>query len=196
MPFVMTTATCPPSRAGNQFARNSLTLSLDILITIYTMSKNITQNKTEFIQFRLDRDSKITAKALAEKYFDGKMSAMFRYMLNNTDLTKMYNTTEANGFDRSCNATFAGGSSTQEVVDWLRSVYEEYKTENRELSAIGNNINQIAHHVNANAMTYPNPLTRQVADDLGQATSDLSSLRSQSADRWKKVKSAINHQND
>ena len=56
------------------------------------MSKNITQNKTEFIQFRLDRDSKITAKALAEKYFDGKMSAMFRYMLNNTDLTKMYNT--------------------------------------------------------------------------------------------------------
>ena len=68
MPFVMTTATCPPSRAGNQFARNSLTLSLDILITIYTMSKNITQNKTEFIQFRLDRDSKITAKALAEKY--------------------------------------------------------------------------------------------------------------------------------
>ena len=196
MPFVMTTATCPPSRAGNQFARNSLTLSLDILITIYTMSKNITQNKTEFIQFRLDRDSKITAKALAEKYFDGKMSAMFRYMLNNTDLTKMYNTTEANGFDRSCNATFAGGSSTQEVVDWLRSVYEEYKTENRELSAIGNNINQIAHHVNANAMTYPNPLTRQVADDLGQATSDLSSLRSQSADRWKKVKSAINHQTD
>ena len=111
------------------------------------MSKNITQNKTEFIQFRLDRDSKFTAKALAEKYFDGKMSAMFRYMLNNTDLTKMYNTTEANGFDRSCNATFAGGSSTQEVVDWLRSVYEEYKTENRELSAIGNNINQIAHHV-------------------------------------------------
>ena len=76
------------------------------------MSKNITQNKTEFIQFRLDRDSKFTAKALAEKYFDGKMSAMFRYMLNNTDLTKMYNTTEANGFDRSCNATFAGGSST------------------------------------------------------------------------------------
>ncbi|MST85817.1 MobC family plasmid mobilization relaxosome protein [Prevotellaceae bacterium LKV-178-WT-2A] len=196
MPFVMTTATCPPSRAGNQFARNSLTLSLDILITIYTMSKNITQNKTEFIQFRLDRDSKITAKALAEKYFDGKMSAMFRYMLNNTDLTKMYNTTEANGFDRSCNATFAGGSSTQEVVDWLRSVYEEYKTENRELSAIGNNINQIAHHVNANAMTYPNPLTRQVADDLGRAASDLSSLRSQSADRWKKVKSAINHQTD
>ena len=192
----MTTATCPPSRAGNQFARNSLTLSLDILITIYTMSKNITQNKTEFIQFRLDRDSKITAKALAEKYFDGKMSAMFRYMLNNTDLTKMYNTTEANGFDRSCNATFAGGSSTQEVVDWLRSVYEEYKTENRELSAIGNNINQIAHHVNANAMTYPNPLTRQVADDLRRATSDLSSLRSQSADRWKKVKSAINHQTD
>ena len=139
------------------------------------MSKNITQNKTEFIQFRLDRDSKITAKALAEKYFDGKMSAMFRYMLNNTDLTKMYNTTEANGFDRSCNATFAGGSS---------------------LSAIGNNINQIAHHVNANAMTYPNPLTRQVADDLARAASDLSSLRSQSADRWKKVKSVINHPTD
>ena len=81
------------------------------------MSKNIIQNKTEFIQFRLDRDSKITAKALADKYFDGKMSAMFRYMLNNTDLTKIYNTTEANGFDRSCKATFAGGSSTQEVVD-------------------------------------------------------------------------------
>ena len=61
---------------------------------------------------------------------------------------------------------------------------------------ISGNINQIAHHVNANAMTYPNPLTRQVADDLGQATSDLSSLRSQSADRWKKVKSAINHPTD
>jgi hypothetical protein len=160
------------------------------------MSKNTTQNKTEFIQFRLDRDSKITAKALADKYFDGKMSAMFRYMLNNTDLTKMYNTAEANGFDRCCNATFAGESSPQEVVDWLRSVYGEYKAENRELSAIGNNINQIAHHVNANAMAYPNPLTRQVADDLRRATSDLSSLRSQSADRWKKVKSAINHQTD
>lgn len=196
MPFVMTTATCPPFRDGNQLARNSLTLSLDILITYLTMSKNITQNKTEFIQFRLDRDSKITAKALADKYFDGKMSAMFRYMLNNTDLTKMYNTAEANGFDRSCNAPFAGGSSTKEVVDWLRLVYEEYKAENRELSAIGNNINQIAHHVNANAMTYPNPLTRQVADDLARATSNLSSLRSQSSDRWKKVKTAINHPTD
>ena len=160
------------------------------------MSNNIIQNKTEFIQFRLDRDSKITAKALADKYFDGKMSAMFRYMLNNTDLTKIYNTTEANGFDRSCKATFAGGSSTKEVVDWLRSVYDEYKAENRELSAIGNNINQIAHHVNANAMTSPNPLPRQVADDLARAASDLSSLRSQSSDRWKKVKTAINHQND
>ena len=124
------------------------------------MSKNITQNKTEFIQSRLDRDSKITAKALADKYFDGKMSAMFRYMLNNTDLTKMYNTAEANGFDRSCNTPFAGGSSTREVIDLLRSVYDEYKAENRELSAIGNNINQIAHHVNANAMNYPNPLTQ------------------------------------
>ena len=196
MPFVMTTATCPPLRDGNQLARNSLTLSLDILITYLAMSKNITQNKTEFIQFRLDRDSKITAKALADKYFDGKMSAMFRYMLNNTDLTNMYNTAEANGFDRSCNTPFAGGSSTREVIDLLRSVYDEYKAENRELSAIGNNINQIAHHVNANAMTYPNPLTRQVADDLGRAASDLSSLRSQSADRWKKVKSAINHPTD
>lgn len=160
------------------------------------MSKNTTQNKTEFIQFRLDRDSKITAKALADKYFDGKMSAMFRYMLNNTNLAKMYNTAEANGFDRSCNAPFAGGSSTKEVVDWLRLVYEEYKAENRELSAIGNNINQIAHHVNANAMTYPNPLTRQVADDLARATSNLSSLRSQSSDRWKKVMTAINHPTD
>lgn len=158
------------------------------------MIKEYVQNKTELIQFRLDKGSKTLARALAEKHFCGKMSAMFRYMLNNTDLTKMYNTAEANGFDRSCNATFAGGSSTQEVVDWLRSVYDEYKAENRELSAIGNNINQIAHHVNANAMTYPNPLTRQVVDDLGRATSNLSSLRSQSADRWKKVKSAINHQ--
>ena len=169
MPFVMTTATCPPLRDGNQLARNSLTLSLDILITYLAMSKNITQNKTEFIQC---------------------------YMLNNTNLAKMYNTAEANGFDRSCNAPFAGGSSTKEVVDWLRLVYEEYKAENRELSAIGNNINQIAHHVNANAMTYPNPLTRQVADDLARATSNLSSLRSQSSDRWKKVKTAINHPTD
>jgi hypothetical protein len=119
------------------------------------MSKNITQNKTEFIQFRLDRDSKITAKALADKYFDGKMSTMFRYMLNNTDLTEMYNT--ANIDRHRDKTTFVGTASTKEVVDWLRSIYDEYKVENRELSAIGNNINQIAHHVNANAMTYPEP---------------------------------------
>ena len=134
------------------------------------MSKNITQNKTEFIQFRLDRDSKITAKALANKYFDGKMSAMFRYMLNNKKNKKMYNTAEANGFDRSCNAPFAGGSSTKEVVDWLRLVYEEYKAENRELSAIGNNINQIAHRANVTNKVYKEDIEdiKSLADQLIQ----------------------------
>ena len=44
------------------------------------MKKN-TQNKTEFIQFRVDSTVKELAKKTANKHFDGNMSDMFRYSL-------------------------------------------------------------------------------------------------------------------
>ena len=42
------------------------------------MKKN-TQNKTEFIQFRVDSTVKDLAKKTANEHFDGNMSDMFRY---------------------------------------------------------------------------------------------------------------------
>ena len=42
------------------------------------MKKN-TQNKTEFIQFRVDSTVKDLAKKLANEQFDGNMSDMSRY---------------------------------------------------------------------------------------------------------------------
>lgn len=50
------------------------------------MKKN-TQNKSEFIQFRVDSTVKNLAKTTANKHFDGNMSDMFRYSLYHCDFS-------------------------------------------------------------------------------------------------------------
>lgn len=49
--------------------------------------KNNTQNKSEFIQFRVDSTVKNLAKTTANKHFDGNMSDMFRYSLYHCDFS-------------------------------------------------------------------------------------------------------------
>lgn len=49
--------------------------------------KKSTQNKSEFIQFRVDSTVKNLAKTTANKHFDGNMSDMFRYSLYHCDFS-------------------------------------------------------------------------------------------------------------
>ena len=70
----------------------------------------------------------------------------------------------------------------------LAAVHDDYINQNRELNRIGNNINQIAYHVNAQAMSSPTPVTRQAADNLDVIRKAMNSARTVNANIWKRVK--------
>ena len=145
------------------------------------MKKN-TQNKTEFIQFRVDSTVKDLAKKIANEHFDGNMSDMFRYSLYHCNFSGAGDNAE---FDR------LGNSFTRMSDDaskMLAAVHDDYINQNRELNRIGNNINQIAYHVNAQAMSSPTPVTRQAADNLDVIRKAMNSARTVNANIWKRVK--------
>ena len=145
------------------------------------MKKN-TQNKTEFIQFRVDSTVKDLAKKTANEHFDGNMSDMFRYSLYHCNFSGAGDNAE---FDR------LGNSFTRMSDDaskMLAVVHDDYINQNRELNRIGNNINQIAYHVNAQAMSSPTPVTRQAADNLDVIRKAMNSARTVNANIWKRVK--------
>ena len=144
--------------------------------------KNNTQNKSEFIQFRVDSTVKNLAKTTANKHFDGNMSDMFRYSLyqcnfcgagDNAELYRL-----GNSFTR----------MSEDESKMLAAVHDDYINQNRELNRIGNNINQIAYHVNAQAMSSPSPVTRQAADNLDVIRKAMNSARTVNANIWKRVK--------
>ena len=145
------------------------------------MKKN-TQNKTEFIQFRVDSTVKDLAKKTANEHFDGNMSDMFRYSLYHCNFSGAGDNAE---FDR------LGNSFTRMSDDaskMLAAVHDDYINQNRELNRIGNNINQIAYHVNAQAMSSPTPVTRQAADNLDVIRKAMNSARTVNANIWKRVR--------
>ena len=115
------------------------------------MKKN-TQNKTEFIQFRVDSTVKDLAKKIANEHFDGNMSDMFRYALYHCNFSGTSDNAE---LDR------LGNSFTRlsdDASKMLAAVHDDY-------------INQIVYHVNAQAKSCPSPVTRQAANAAVGTTS-------------------------
>lgn len=144
--------------------------------------KNNTQNKSEFIQFRVDSTVKNLAKATANKHFDGNMSDMFRYSLYHCDFS-----------GDSDNASYDSLENTftrlgEEASRMLATIHEDYMSQNKELNHIGNNINQLAHHVNTQSISSPSPITRKVADALEDIRKALNANRTVNANIWKKVR--------
>ena len=122
------------------------------------------------------------AKKTANEHFDGNMSDMFRYSLYHCNFSGAGDNAE---FDR------LGNSFTRMSDDaskMLAAVHDDYINQNRELNRIGNNINQIAYHVNAQAMSSPTPVTRQAADNLDVIRKAMNSARTVNANIWKRVK--------
>lgn len=144
--------------------------------------KNNTQNKSEFIQFRVDSSVKNLAKTTANKHFDGNMSDMIRYALYHCDFSGESGNTSyeciENGF------TPLGKESSR----MLATIHEDYMSQNKELNHIGNNVNQLAHHVNAQSISSPSPITRKVADALEDIRKALNANRTVNANIWKKVR--------
>ena len=144
--------------------------------------KKSTQNKSEYIQFRVDSTVKDLAKKTANEHFDGNMSDMFRYSLYHCNFSGAGDNAE---LDR------LGNSFTRlsdDASKMLAAVHDDYINQNRELNRIGNNINQIAYHVNAQAMSSPTPVTRQAADNLDVIRKAMNSARTVNANIWKRVK--------
>ena len=144
--------------------------------------KNNTQNKSEFIQFRVDSTVKNLAKATANKHFDGNMSDMFRYSLYHCDFS-------GDGDNVSYDALENTFTHLEEETSWmLATIHEDYMSQNKELNHIGNNINQLAHHVNTQSISSPSPITRKVADALEDIRKALNANRTVNANIWKRVR--------
>lgn len=146
------------------------------------MKKN-SQNKTEVIQFRLDTKVKKLAKEIACKYFKGNMSDMFRYSLYHFSYGDNGVTNAIN--DKGNNFTVI----SQEEAEILSRIFTIYERTNKELSAIGNNANQVAHHTNAHAVSHPtSPITREAAGSLKEISFALNSIRTNIANSYKVIK--------
>ena len=144
--------------------------------------KKSTQTKSEFIQFRVDSTVKNLAKTTANKHFDGNMSDMFRYSLYHCNF---------DGDDDNTNYVALENTFTplgEETSRLLATIHENYMSQNKELNHIGNNINQLAHHVNAQSISSPSPITRRVADALEDIRKALNANRTINANIWKKVR--------
>lgn len=145
--------------------------------------KKSTQNKTEVIQFRLDAKVKKLAREIAGKYFGGNMSDMFRYSLYHFSYNDNGGTDISNGKGRN----FTHVSTEDAKV--LARISSSYERTRKEISAIGNNTNQVAHHVNAHAISHPtSPLTREAVDSLKEIAFSLKSVRTNTANTYKVIK--------
>lgn len=144
--------------------------------------KNNTQNKSKFIQFRVDSTVKNLAKTTANKHFDGNMSDMFRYSLYHCDFSGDGDNDELDRLENSFTRL------SEDASKMLAAVHEDYVSQNKELNHIGNNINQLAHHVNAQSISSPSPITRRVADVLENIRKALNANRTVNANIWKKVR--------
>ena len=144
--------------------------------------KKSTQNKSEFIQFRVDSTVKNLAKTTANKHFDGNMSDMFRYSLYHCDFSGDGDNVSYDALEN----TFT--HLEEETSRMLATIHEDYMSQNKELNHIGNNINQLAHHVNTQSISSPSPITRKVADALEDIRKALNANRTVNANIWKRVR--------
>lgn len=82
-------------------------------------------------------------------------------------------------------------SLSTEDVDWLATIHGDYENHNMELNRIGNNLNQISHQVNAQALTNPSPITKDVAGKLSRIETAINSMRTNNGNIWNRVKNFI-----
>lgn len=76
----------------------------------------------------------------------------------------------------------------EEVSRLLATIHEDCMSQNKELNHIGNNINQLARHVNAQSISSLSPITCRVADALEDIRKALNANRTVNANIWKKVR--------
>ncbi|MST86030.1 MobC family plasmid mobilization relaxosome protein [Prevotellaceae bacterium LKV-178-WT-2A] len=130
---------------------------------------------------------KSLAKKTAGEHFGGNMSDMFRYALHHCNFQD----------DGDCSYDDERGKDftrmDRRTLSLLSSIHDEYARLNTELGRIGNNINQIAYHVNAQSMSSPSPVTRQSADALEDIRKAMNSMRTSNANIWKRVKEHLTH---
>lgn len=151
--------------------------------------KNSIQNKTEVIQFRLDAKVKKLAKEIADKYFGGNMSDMLRYSLYHFSYVEEGCANSSN--DEVKNFTLLSDKDAATIA----LVHNDYESTNKELSAIGNNINQLTHHVNANAISHPtSPITRDSVVHIKEIASSLKAIRTNNANAYKVIKNYFTKQ--
>lgn len=148
------------------------------------MKKIIGQNKTEYIQFRLPSDVKLVARLTAQKYFGGNMSSMFRYALHRCDFEGMGYSLDRN----------MGRVVDVEHTQRLADLHRLYTDMLRQLSGMGTNLNQLAHHANAMAVSGEVAVSGSTLRQLNLLWEQLNSLRSSFAASWKNAKdSKSNH---
>lgn len=147
-------------------------------------------NKTELFQFRVSHEVKQKGRSIANKYFRGNMSVMFRYLLYHFDFKDGNTPTDVNNDGN--NFTSDNGKE----VELLTDIHEEYLRQNRELSAIGNNVNQIAYHTNAQARRSPSPVTDKAADGIDGINTSLKSMRATNGSAWKWIKERAGFKKD
>lgn len=157
--------------------------------------RNSVQYKTDSIHLRVDPAVKNLAREKAEKYFGGNMSMMFRYAVHRCNFEEIEECDE-NGCDRNMAASTSAVNSMK-VMELLKSIYAIFKDLLLHISAIGNNVNQIAHHANAMNLAGKSPLiSKSELDMLRAMQSDLHSLRVSLGSHWKNIKAGIETEGD
>lgn len=149
------------------------------------MNKNSLPSKSDYVQFRTDPEFKKLANEIADKFFGGNKSAMFRWLLYHF-LPEMES---GNGAIPANGNNFT--SLSDDEAKWLEKIYEGIQLIYKEIHAIGNNTNQVAHHVNTQAMTHPSPVTKESAENIKGINTNLSSIRTYCANIWKGIKTYI-----
>lgn len=171
MPIVITTATCPPAvEAGNVRSKLAHNIGFQQKEKGQNMRKEIT-NKTSYIRIRTDGTTKKMAEQYAGKFFDGNMSAMVRYWIYHP----MAPGQQAERKENPAGRKFTKLSGKAERL--LANIHLDYEAQNHQLLAIGKNINQLAHHVNAQAISHPSPVTAEAVRQLADIRKDIDAIR-------------------
>lgn len=141
--------------------------------------------KTEYIHIRVDSATKGFLKETAGKYFGCNVSLMLRYLVHAHDFRELV----GKGGTPEENPASVSEEQYARLTKLLKETFEMYRDTRNELSAIGNNLNQIAHQVNARSLTGANTLMgRADWEALRQMKSDLHLAYVNLGCQWKSIR--------
>lgn len=148
------------------------------------MKKRIAK-KVSYIRVRMLEATKKMAEKFAKKFFDGNISAMVRYWVYHPVAPGQ----EAAVTENSLGRKFTKLSA--KVLSLLSNIHSDYQMQNRQISAIGKNLNQLAHHVNAQAISHPSPITDEASRQLAGIKKDMDSIRMTNGKIWARIKDLV-----